>query len=242
MIEKSMSGNHKVAALVPARGGSTSVPNKNLQKLGDRPLVAWPIRTAMSTPEVDKVYTTTDNEEIATVSREYGASVIDRPPELATDDALVIDAVEHAIDHLSDIGNYPDQIVLLEPTCPFRSVENVKKCLDRISEEYNSASTFTEADPNPHRTWTLTENEPEPFVDGANPWVPRQQTPEVYQLTGACYAFETDVFSRDDDPGLLFGRSAAIEMSQLRSLDIDTPVDLQVARSMIAEGLIDTEQ
>lgn len=230
-----MSGNHKVAALVPARGGSTSVPNKNLQKLGDRPLVAWPIRTAMSTPEVDKVYTTTDNEEIATVSREYGASVIDRPPEIATDDALVIDAVEHAIRSLNKTNRRPNRMVLLEPTCPFRAVEDVRSCLNLLDDGYDSAATFVAAEVNPHRTWTLKSDEPEPFVDGADPWVPRQQTPEAYQLSGGCYAFDTSLAEAESDKSLLFGKAGSVKMPPKRAIDIDTTLDLCFARTVIEQ-------
>ena len=231
-----------VAALVPARGGSTTVPEKNLRVLGDRPLVAWPICTAMSTQEVNGVYITTDDDEIATVSREYGASVINRPPELATDDALVIDAIKHAISSLTEAGQRPDRTVLLEPTCPFRAVKDIQRCLELLDDGYDSAATFVNAEVNPHRTWTLDGDEPEPFVDGADPWVPRQQTPEAYQLSGGCYVFDTSFVEVEDGPSLLFGQAAGVKMPSKRAVDIDSPLDLRVARTLVEEKEITQDE
>lgn len=225
-----------VGALVPARGGSKSIPGKNLELLGEKPLVAWPIDTANSTPEIDEVFLTTDDEDIASAGREFGATVIERPAALATDDALVIDAIVHAVEWMEERDAVPDRLTLLEPTCPFRAVEDVQACLGRLDDGYDSAATFVEAAVNPHRTWTLDDGEPETFVEGANPWLPRQELPEAYQLNGGCYAFETAAVDRADGPGLLFGRSAGVRMPPERSVDIDSPVDLTVARTLVEEG------
>jgi hypothetical protein len=86
-----------VVALVPARGGSKTVPGKNLRDLGGKPLAAWPIDVANETGAIDRVCVTTDDDDITAAAREHGADVIERPDRLATDDALVIDAIRHAI-------------------------------------------------------------------------------------------------------------------------------------------------
>jgi N-acylneuraminate cytidylyltransferase len=228
-------GGTRTTALVPARGGSSSIPRKNLKELGDRPLVTWPIATAKSTGGIDDVFVTTDDGEIGDTAKEYGAKVINRPSEHAKDDSLVIDAIKHALDVFSGSNGEPDRMVLLEPTCPFRGVEDVEACLERLDAGYDSAATFVEAAVNPHRTWQLGDRGPKPFIDGANPWLPRQKLPEAHQLNGGCYAFKTAAITESAGPGLLFGDTAGVEMPPERSVDIDSPVDLRVARSMLAD-------
>ena len=186
-----MIDGHHVVAIIPARGGSKSVPNKNIRPLGDKPLMAWSIEIAHAAELIDAVVVTTDSDEIAEVARDYGASVISRPTHLATDDALVIDAIRHAIGAWREKGRPMDVAVLLEPTCPFRSVEDIETCLARLEQDtsLDSVATFTDAALNPHRAWRLEGERPKPFIDGAIPWRPRQALPDAYQLNGGVYAF-----------------------------------------------------
>lgn len=228
----------RVVALVPARGGSKGVPNKNVRRLGGRPLVGWPIEVATSTDAVDRVVVSTDDERIAAVAREFGAEVLDRPAALARDDSLVADAVRHAIGELSRQGETARYATLLEPTSPLREPRDVQGCLERLAGEpaLDSVATFVEAEVNPHRTWRLGDDgRPEPFVDGADPWRPRQELPEAYRLNGAVYAFDVDAFPADG-VSLLFGETGAVVMPPERSVDIDTEVDFALAEAMLEEG------
>jgi CMP-N,N'-diacetyllegionaminic acid synthase len=232
-----MIDNHRVVAVVPARGGSKTVPNKNIRGLSGKPLLAWSIDVARATPAVDRVVVTTDDASIAAVAREYGADVVDRPAELATDDALVVDALRHVVDELRTEGEDAEFLVMLEPTCPLRGVEDVERCLDRLaSGEYDSVATFTEASVNPHRIWRVEAGDPEPFVEGADPFQPRQSLPEAYELSGAVYAFAIDALP-ESGSSLLFGREGAVTMPPERSVDIDTELDFTVAEALIADGL-----
>lgn len=224
----------RVVAMIPARGGSTSIPRKNLAPLGGKPLLAWSVDVARRCPGVDRVIVSTDDEEIAREARDRSAEVRRRPDRLATDDALVVDAVRDLIAALREEGEPAGIMVVLEPTCPFRSVEDVERCLERVREGADSAATFVRAEVNPHRTWRLTDDGPEPFVKGAVPWRPRQELPEAYQLNGAVYAFRMDALE-DDSPALLVGRSAAVVMPPERSVDIDRPLDLRLAESLLEE-------
>jgi len=225
----------RVLALVPARGGSKTVPEKNVRPLGGKPLVGWPIDVATATDGVDRVVVSTDDERIASTAREFGAEVLDRPPELARDDSLVIETVRHAVETLSSRGETARYVTLLEPTSPLREPRDVQACLDRLAEEpaLDSVATFTEAEINPHRTWRLGDGDrPEPFVDGADPWLPRQELPEAYQLNGAAYAFDVDALP-ETGVSLLFGETGAVLMPPERSVDIDTEVDFAVAEAML---------
>ena len=224
----------RVVALIPARGGSTGVPRKNVREVGDRPLLAWSIDVANEADAVDRTVVSTDDDEIAGVAREYGAEVIDRPPELATDDALVADAVRHAVAHLRETGESAAYAVLLEPTCPFREPGDVQNALERLADEaLDSVATFTDASLNPHRAWTVEDGRPTPVVDGADPWQPRQGLPEAYELNGGAYAFAIDALPADG-AAMLFGEAGAVTMPPERSVDIDTPLDLTFAR-VVAE-------
>lgn len=225
-----------VVALVPARGGSKGVPGKNIKELGSKPLLAWAIEVAAATDGVDRTLVSTDDHEIASVAREWGAEVSMRPAHLATDDALVVDTVRHTVEELQSAADPPGYVVMLEPTTPFRRPEDVEACLDRLVEtDVDSVATFTDAEVNPHRTWELSDGEPEPFLPEGTPWHPRQALPETYQLNGAVYAFDIDAVT-DEGSSLLFGEAGAVTMPATRSLDIDTELDFAVAETLLEAG------
>ena len=104
---------HKFNVLILARGGSKSIPKKNLIKLGDKPIIAHPIISAKSSDMIEDVYVSTDDAEIKSVSLEYGAKVIDRPSNLAQDHSLDVDSMRHAVEYL---GKYEDFIHLRATT------------------------------------------------------------------------------------------------------------------------------
>jgi CMP-N,N'-diacetyllegionaminic acid synthase len=233
-----MIGGHRVIAIVPARGGSKAVPLKNIKELGGKPLLAWAIEVGKATPEIDRVLVSTDHLGIAEVARQYGAEVLERPAELATDTALVAPMLRHHFAELRAGGDDFRYAVLLEPTSPFRRPDDVSRCLAKLdSEGLDSVATFVEAELNPHRAWRLTENGPEVFIEGAVPWLPRQKLPKAHQLNGAVYAFVADGLT-EKEPTLLFGRTGAVEMDRRRSLDINDAVDFHVADAILASGVL----
>ncbi len=227
-----MIGGHRVVAVVTARAGSKTIPHKNLQLVGGKPLVAWPIDVALATPEIDRIVVSTDGDEIAAVARERGAEVAWRPVPLGSDTALVADVLRDLIATLRVDGETARYLVLLEPTAPFRRPEDIRACLTMLDDDaLDSVATFTEAELNPHRAWCIDDGGPRPFIDGAVPWQPRQLLPRAYQLNGAVYAFVMDLLT-DDQVGLLFGRSGAVIMDRDHSLDIDDALYLQVANAL----------
>jgi CMP-N,N'-diacetyllegionaminic acid synthase len=228
-----MSASGPVVALIPARGGSKSIPRKNLMPLAGKPLLAWPIETARATPEIDRVIVSTDDAEIAATARAHGAEVHDRPPELATDEALVIDTIRHVRDWLAAAGTPAAVMVLLEATSPFRTPELVGRCVRRLRDErLDSIATFHTAAINPERVWRIENGAPRPFIDGAVPWRPRQALTPAYQLNGLVYAFRPDRLPADS-PGLLFGRIGAEIVAADSVIDIDEQKDLLIAESLL---------
>ena len=230
-----MLNGKRVIAVIPARGGSKSVPGKNIRPLAGIPLIAWSIETAKKVKEIDRVIVSTDDGRIADVSHQCSAEVYPRPVELATDEALVIDALKDLIRTLRKEQESAEILVLLEPTCPFRSVEDVEACLRFLStDDYDCAATFTSAELNPHRAWRINGQTPEVFIPGAIPWLPRQQLPEAYQLNGAVYAVRMAGLI-DSSKSILFGRIGAVKMPRERSIDINDSIDFLLAEQFAAE-------
>lgn len=228
-----MIGGHDVVAMIPARGGSKSVPYKNLHLLGGRPLLAWPVETALQTQEIDRVFVSTDDNRIARAASELGAEIHRRPAHLATDTALVIDAIRHFRDELAGQGQPPSIIVLLEATSPLRTPQLVSRCLKRlVDDDLDSIATFNDADINPERTWRIEGGRPRPFIDGTVPWKPRQQLTPAYQLNGAVYAFRAMKLP-DDGPSVLFGRMGAELVPSDDVIDIDNEKDFVIANALL---------
>jgi CMP-N,N'-diacetyllegionaminic acid synthase len=225
----------RVVAVIPARGGSKSIPGKNIKPLGGKPLLAWSIEVARQVNEIDRVILSTDDAEIASVGRAHGAEVYARPKHLATDEALVIDALKDLLHTLQSEGDLPEWVVLLEPTCPLRSPDDVRDCLRLLATgSYDSVATFKDAELNPHRAWRLTDGVPEVFVPGAIPWLPRQKLPIAYQLNGAVYVFRASLLEQEAK-SLLVGRLAAVLMPRDRSQDIDDSVDFMIAEALLGK-------
>jgi N-acylneuraminate cytidylyltransferase len=228
-----MLNGQRVFAVIPARGGSKSIPGKNIRPLKGKPLLAWSIDVAKQVNEIDRILVSTDDEEIAAVGRASGAEIHARPHHLATDDALVIDALRDLLENLRAEGDGPEWMILLEPTCPLRTAHDVRACMMLAAEkQYDSVATFKLADLNPHRAWRLIDGEPEVFIPGAIPWLPRQALPMAYQLNGAVYLFRTSLLI----PGaksLLGGKIGAVIMPRERSQDIDDMLDFAIVDALL---------
>ena len=230
-----MLNGKRVIAVIPARGGSKSIPGKNIRRLQGKPLLAWSIDVAKHVSEIDRIIVSTDDDEIASVGREYGAEVYTRPAHLATDEALVIDALKDLLARLESEGEKAEWIILLEPTCPLRTADDVRGCMKLLAKDgYDSVATFKEADLNPHRAWRITDGRPEVFVDGAIPWLPRQKLPKAYQLNGAVYLFRASLLEKEAK-SLLVGKLGAVLMPRDRSQDIDDKVDFMIVEALLRE-------
>lgn len=231
-----MLNGKRVIAVVPARGGSKSVPGKNIRLLAGKPLLAWSIDVAKQVSEIDRIIVSTDDSEIAAVAREYGAEVYARPPHLATDEALVIDALKDLLQTLAAEHETAEWVVLLEATCPLRSSDDVRDCLKLAAQGgYDSVATFKDAELNPHRAWRLTDGVPEVFIPGAIPWLPRQRQPKAYQLNGAVYLFRASLLAHEAQ-SLLVGKLGAILMPRDRSQDIDDSLDFTIVESLLQKS------
>ena len=220
-------------AIIPARGGSKGIPQKNIIDLGGLPLLAWSIRVARAAKVLDEVYVSTDDDEIAKIAKEYGARVpFLRPKELATDKATTVDAISHFILKLKMENNCPDIVVLLQPTQPFRSVETIIKAIEAYKLTGSGVVSVSRVAEHPvlmryfdKSTSVLTR-----LLGNVNSTVRRQDFSEVYRVNGAVYVNSVEDYlqkkSLNDNP-------IGVITTELEGVDIDTLDDLDYARFLI---------
>ncbi|MDP3793464.1 MAG: acylneuraminate cytidylyltransferase family protein, partial [Candidatus Uhrbacteria bacterium] len=155
-------------AIIQARGGSKSVPRKNIKPLAGKPLIAWTIEAAKQAKTVTRVIVSTDDQEIAEVAKEWGAEVpFLRPAEFATDQAKSIGLLEHALNWLMEHENYhPDIVVQLKPTNPLRRAEHIDDCVRRFlsAPGHDALITVTLSPAHPLKTWKFEGEDLSPFI------------------------------------------------------------------------------
>ena len=215
-------------ALIPARGGSKTVPSKNIRLLAGKPLIAWTIETALASPSLDRVIVSTDDPEIAEISRTYGAEVpFMRPADLAGDTVPDLPVFEHAYKWFRGPENDPpDAVVWLRPTAPLRTVDDIEAALKLlVDSEADSVRSVCPVEHHPYWMQRLDGNRLLPFDDQIeiSKYYRRQLLPPAYRLNGAVDAI---LCRTAPSEGMLFsGDMRGYVMPIERSLDVDTELD-----------------
>ena len=222
---------NRVIAVIPARAGSKTIIDKNVTLLAGKELIGWTIEAAKSSKYIDRVIVSTDGKKISEVANRFGAEVYVRPKHLSQDSSLVIDCLRNLISRLKREKETANYLILLEPTSPLRNTKDIDLSIEKLLD-FDSVATFCNAELNPHRAWKIKGNTVEPFINGAIPWLPRQQLPEAFQLNGAVYGFRIDKLPIDGQ-SIIFGNIAAIKMPIERSIDIDSMIHLKMAEHII---------
>ena len=229
----------RILAIIPARGGSKRLPRKNLLQLGGKPLIAWTIEAALSCPYIDEVMVTTDDYEIAEVSKKHGAKVpFLRPDELAGDNATSFDAVKHTIDfYQAELGKNFDYIIMLQPTSPLRTSLNISEAIEQRAEKQASAIiSVCEVDHSPLWMNTLPSDQnmlkfiPENVKNKRS-----QDLPQNYRLNGAIYICEVSRLMNERTFFISQDISAYI-MSKETSIDIDDFFDFKLANYLVTSA------
>lgn len=217
-----------VVAVIPARGGSKGIPRKNLRLVAGKPLVVHAIEVGLAAVRVDKVILSTDDEEIASVGRQAGAEVIMRPSELADDAAPTMPVLNHAMDVLAEQGWKADILVLLEPTSPFRTAAIVDECISKLDDTITaSAITVTQIERNPYNIFLVDGDSAKRYIQEPNEsFSRRQQFTHLKRLNGCVYVARSELVRTGK---LVSEPLRVVEMSAEASINIDTPLDLQVA-------------
>lgn len=208
-------------SLIPARGGSKRVPRKNVRLLNGIPLIAYSIRHALESSS-EFVVVTTDDDEIADVSREAGANVIMRPADLAGDKSPTIDAVVHAIEHLKNEGHECEFVAILQPTCPIRPTGMITEAFDLLeSTGCDSVATYRRMGfyhPNRMKR-VLADNKTEPYCEDEIEGIGVSELPHAFQRDGYLYACKTEMPMQH---GTLFGsdhRAMVVPGDQITNID-----------------------
>ncbi|ABC43898.1 cytidylyltransferase domain-containing protein [Salinibacter ruber] len=218
-----MIDGHSVLGVILARGGSKGLPRKNIRDLAGKPLIAWTIEAGHESEYLDRLILSSDDGEIMEVAEEYGCEVpFQRPAELAQDDTPSIDTLLHAIEQVES----HDYIVLLQPTSPLRTADDIDATMSLCHRNGGTACvTVTETDKPPQWMYILRDNHRlEPVVDQEESITRRQAAPDVYVPNGAVYAAETSWLQKHES----FYTEATIghPMPPERSADVDTALDL----------------
>lgn len=227
-----MINNKTFLAIIPARGGSKRLPRKNILNLGEKPLIAWSIEAGLKSRYIDKVIVTSDDDEILTISEKYGANILKRPIELASDTATSFDAIEHVLKNCT----YFDYIVLLQPTSPLRDYNHIDEAIDLLNQKKADAIvSVCETEHNPLWSNTLPENNDMcDFIKIEIKNKRSQELEQYYRLNGAIYVCKTERLL-EEKTFLLKNKTYAYKMSKDVSVDIDEKIDFCLCQCIIDE-------
>lgn len=227
----------KIYGFIFARGGSKGVPNKNIRELGGRPLIAHAISAGRACGRLDRIIVSTDSKEIAETARRYGAEVpFRRPEELAADDSKEWFSWQHAIRTVRETDDF-DVFVSLPAVAPLRSQDDINGALDLfLAGQCEAVITCAPAATSPYFNMVSLDDDhyARIILPLSPPPVGRQKAPKVYDLVPAVYVSSPDYILGGDS--LWRGRVKAWEMDRRRAVDIDEPIDFEIAEFLLARG------
>ncbi len=229
-----MFNNRKILAVIPARGGSKGIPHKNIIDLSGKPLISYTIEAAIGSRYIDYVMVSTDDEEIARVSLEHGAEVpFMRPAELASDTAGTEGVMIHAINSLKEKGEFFSDLILLQPTEPLRTTQDIDKAIEIYNDnECRSLVSVNEVDDNPILIRTIEDNKLMPLLNVSGT-CRRQDMPKYYRVNGCIYI---NAIEEIDETTSFNDNEIPFVMEKSHSVDIDELSDLAMAKYYLEIG------
>lgn len=222
--------------LIPARGGSKGIPGKNVKPFCGRPLVCMAVDQALTLAEPDDtVFVSTDDDAIAEAAETCGSVVpFRRPDPLAGDTASTYDVILHALDEFESRGKQFDRVVLLQPTSPLRSLDDIRTAISLWSPDIDMVVSVCEARTNPY--YNAFETAPDGTLHiskGEGKYTRRQDAPKVWEYTGAVYVMTVEALRKG--PISSFKKITPSPMDADRSVDLDTPLDWIIAESIFRD-------
>ncbi len=226
-----------ILGVITARGGSKGIPGKNIKLLGGKPLIEYTIDVAKKSARITHLIVSTDDKAIADVAKAAGAEVpFVRPAEFAADQTPHVPVMKHAIDFMEKkLGVTFDYVVILQPTSPFRTVDDIDKTLEKlIQNKADSAVTLVEVgNDHPVKAKKLEGDKVVPYMLAEPEGTRRQDFPTAYRRSGAVYAMRRDLIVKD---GRLYGDHIVGHVVPAeRSVDIDSPPDWFRAEWMLED-------
>lgn len=234
----------KILGVITARGGSKSIPRKNVKDIAGKPLIAWTIEAAKKSGALDRIILTTDDKEIARVGREWGAEVpFVRPKKLAGDKTPHLPVMQHAVRWLKENENYnPDYVMLFQPTSPLRQSWHIKEAVELI--EKTGADSVVSVMPIPHHyhpLWAFEKNE-NGFLQLMATKKPlytrihqRQLLPPAYIHNSVIYIFKTKLLFDKKNPNFYGKKVVPYLVDEKYSANIDSLEEWATAEKSIRE-------
>ncbi len=230
----------KILALIPARGGSKGVPHKNIRNLNNNPLIAYSIKTALEAKEFfHRIIVSTDDEEIASIAKAYGAEVpFIRPKELGYDKVPMVPVIKHAIEFIENQDMITiDWVLLLQPTAPFRLRDDISNIIRLgLRGGYDSVISVVQVfSVHPILMKKIENNKLLPFCIEEIEGTRRQDYfPPAYMRNGSMYLSKRDVIMKKNS---IWGKDICpYIMPESRSVNIDSEMDFKLAELLFSES------
>lgn len=218
--------------VIPARGGSKGVPGKNIKVLEGKPLIQYTIDAAREVFADEDIIVSTDSEKIRETVMNLGLEVpFLRPQHLAIDTAGTYEVLLHAVDFMEKEGRQYETLVLLQPTSPFRTARHIRRALELYHNDLDMVSAVKETGSNPY--YVLKEENELGFLETSKKggFKTRQECPKVWETNGSIYII--NIQSLKERPINQFSKIKKYVMDEISSLDIDTPMDWEIAKLFI---------
>ncbi|MHC1703462.1 MAG: acylneuraminate cytidylyltransferase family protein [Tenuifilaceae bacterium] len=222
----------KPLVVIPARGGSKGVPQKNIKILGSKPLIQYTIEAAREVFNDDQICVSTDDIRIKEIAEKTGLTIpFIRPTELSQDNSGTYEVLLHALDYYEKKGNQYDTIILLQPTSPFRTGEHIREALKVFDNTCEMVVSVKIARSNPY--YTLREESENGWLikSKEGQFTRRQDCPIVYEVNGAIYIINVDALR--SKPLTSFSKVRKYVMDEIPSHDIDSLFDWDVADYLV---------
>ena len=233
----------KVLAVIPARGGSKSIPRKNLADVNGRPLLSFVIEAARSARRLQRVVVSTEDDEIAAVAREWGAEVpFRRPDDLATDEISILPVVRHAMWEMDQLGFAADAVLSLQPTSPFLEGDDIDRAVAKLEETGADSVVSVQLIAHEHPFWVkkLEGDRVTAFNEYTNEsFLQRQDLPPAYIYDGGIFLRRRKVL--EDWCGKDFGLGndvRGVVLGGRKSVHIDDELHLELVRVMKQRALV----
>jgi CMP-N-acetylneuraminic acid synthetase len=226
-----------IIGVIPARGGSKGLPGKNVKPIAGRPMIQWIIEAALAAKTLDRVFVSTDGDDIAAAAREAGAEVIRRPDEISGDTAAIEDSLRHVVRTLEAQGERIEIMVLMQANVPIRKPGFIDEVVRALQDsDFTSVVSACEVKQRPE--WMKKEQDGVlvPFMECA--CYRRQELPDLYVIDGAVEAIRRDVLMDTEGKSgvhVYFGDRMGFRVQEaLYSMDVDSIDDFNIIDPVLA--------
>lgn len=223
----------KVLSIIPARGGSKSIPHKNIVDINGRPLIVWTIKASLKSKHINTTIVSSDDMEILGISKKAGARIIVRPKKYSRDDSTIVPVIKDCIKQLFNLGEEFDIVVLLQPTSPLRNHKDIDEAFD-IFFKSNAKSLISVYEPekSPYKSFKIDKNGYlEGLINSKTPFMNRQDLPKTFYPNGAIYIINIKDFIENNS--LFCSKTIPYLMSEERSVDVDSMDDVKKIKKIM---------